>query len=108
MDPNVQYFGAHTAHAKIARGELSSFPLEEQLALRDALVREAGVAGRARVVRRKIYGPDVSRAKNAADSLYGFREIRTLAEDLNRFEICGRIDLGEPQIRAALVVFGLE
>ncbi|KAJ6522595.1 hypothetical protein B0H19DRAFT_1202654, partial [Mycena capillaripes] len=55
-DPNVQFFGAHTAHAKIARGELTSLPLEEQLALRDALVREAGVPGRARVVRRKLYG----------------------------------------------------
>ncbi|KAJ6522588.1 hypothetical protein B0H19DRAFT_655372 [Mycena capillaripes] len=55
-DPNVQFFGAHTAHAKIARGELVSLPLEEQLALRDALVREAGVPGRARVVRRKLYG----------------------------------------------------
>ncbi|KAJ7725703.1 hypothetical protein B0H16DRAFT_1593996 [Mycena metata] len=29
-DPNVQFFGAHTAHAKIARGELSSLSMEEQ------------------------------------------------------------------------------
>ncbi|KAK7053926.1 armadillo-type protein [Favolaschia claudopus] len=53
-DPNVQFFGAHTAHAKISRGELSVLPESEQLALRDALVNLAGVQ-RTRVVRRKMY-----------------------------------------------------
>ncbi|KAJ7737625.1 hypothetical protein DFH07DRAFT_1064737 [Mycena maculata] len=53
---NVQFFGAHTAHAKVARGELDSLSPAEQLQLRDVLVREAGRAGRARVVRRKLYG----------------------------------------------------
>ncbi|KAK6985163.1 hypothetical protein R3P38DRAFT_3291974 [Favolaschia claudopus] len=52
--PNVQFFGAHTAHAKISRGELSALPVSEQLALRDALVNLAGVQ-RTRVVRRKMY-----------------------------------------------------
>ncbi|KAF7344000.1 hypothetical protein MVEN_01689300 [Mycena venus] len=55
-DANVQFFGAHTAHAKIARGELASLPETEQIALRDALVGLAGVQGRSRVVRRKLYG----------------------------------------------------
>ncbi|KAJ7737589.1 hypothetical protein DFH07DRAFT_985449 [Mycena maculata] len=53
---NVQFFGAHTAHAKVARGELDALSPAEQLQLRDVLVREAGRAGRARVVRRKLYG----------------------------------------------------
>ncbi|KAJ7087128.1 hypothetical protein C8R44DRAFT_991404 [Mycena epipterygia] len=54
-DANVQFFGAHTAHAKIARGELAALTQEHQLALRDALVGLAGVP-RSRVVRRKLYG----------------------------------------------------
>ncbi|KAJ7653619.1 hypothetical protein DFH06DRAFT_1474761 [Mycena polygramma] len=54
-DANVQFFGAHTAHAKIARGDLGGLPPQERLALRDALVGLAGVP-RARVVRRKLYG----------------------------------------------------
>ncbi|KAJ7661997.1 hypothetical protein DFH06DRAFT_363441 [Mycena polygramma] len=54
-DANVQFFGAHTAHAKIARGDLAGLPPQERLALRDALVGLAGVP-RARVVRRKLYG----------------------------------------------------
>ncbi|KAJ7696961.1 hypothetical protein B0H17DRAFT_1177748 [Mycena rosella] len=54
-DANVQFFGAHTAHAKIARGELAALSSEDQGALRDALVRLAGMP-RSRVVRRKLYG----------------------------------------------------
>ncbi|KAJ7493752.1 armadillo-type protein, partial [Mycena latifolia] len=54
-DANVQFFGAHTAHAKISRGDLASLRQEDQLALRDALVSLAGVP-RPRVVRRKLYG----------------------------------------------------
>ncbi|KAJ7321674.1 hypothetical protein DFH08DRAFT_1085874 [Mycena albidolilacea] len=61
-DPNVQFFGAHTAHAKIARGELSTLTPEEQEGLRRELVREAGVQGRTRVVRRKVYGAVVALA----------------------------------------------
>ncbi|KAF8156161.1 hypothetical protein K438DRAFT_2026353 [Mycena galopus ATCC 62051] len=54
-DANLQFFGAHTAQSKMARGELASLPPTEQIALRDVLVREAGVP-RVRVVRRKLYG----------------------------------------------------
>ncbi|KAJ7604267.1 armadillo-type protein [Roridomyces roridus] len=54
-DANVQFFGAHTAHAKIARGELDSLTEEQQIGLRDALLEAAGVTGRPRVVRRKLY-----------------------------------------------------
>ncbi|KAJ7725689.1 hypothetical protein B0H16DRAFT_1895026 [Mycena metata] len=61
-DPNVQFFGAHTAHAKIARGELSSLSVEEQAGLREALVGLAGVQGRTRVVRRKVYSAVVALA----------------------------------------------
>ncbi|KAJ7725710.1 hypothetical protein B0H16DRAFT_1895038 [Mycena metata] len=61
-DPNVQFFGAHTAHAKIARGELSSLSTEEQAGLREALVGLAGVQGRTRVVRRKVYSAVVALA----------------------------------------------
>ncbi|KAJ7017049.1 hypothetical protein C8F04DRAFT_1406335 [Mycena alexandri] len=61
-DPNVQFFGAHTAHAKIARGELSSLSEEEQVGLREALVQLAGVQGRTRVVRRKVYSAVVALA----------------------------------------------
>ncbi|KAF8156219.1 hypothetical protein K438DRAFT_2026380 [Mycena galopus ATCC 62051] len=60
-DANVQFFGAHTAQSKIARGELASLPPTEQIALRDVLVREAGVP-RVRVVRRKLYGALVALA----------------------------------------------
>ncbi|KAJ6552205.1 hypothetical protein DFH09DRAFT_1319259 [Mycena vulgaris] len=35
-DANVQFFGAHTAAAKISRGDLASLPLEHQLGLWDA------------------------------------------------------------------------
>ncbi|KAJ6468925.1 hypothetical protein C8R45DRAFT_1218716 [Mycena sanguinolenta] len=67
-DPNVQFFGAHAAHSKIARGELASLAPEEQRALKEVLVTEAGVqtdAGgvrRARVVRRKVYAAVVALA----------------------------------------------
>ncbi|KAJ7726223.1 hypothetical protein B0H16DRAFT_1735764 [Mycena metata] len=61
-DPNVQFFGAHTAHAKIARGELASLSAEEQAGLREALVGLAGVQGRTRVVRRKVYSAVVALA----------------------------------------------
>ncbi|KAF8156159.1 hypothetical protein K438DRAFT_1986925 [Mycena galopus ATCC 62051] len=54
-DANVQFFGEHTAQSKMARGKLASLPPTEQIALRDVLVREAGVP-RVRVVRRKLYG----------------------------------------------------
>ncbi|KAJ7915378.1 hypothetical protein B0H13DRAFT_2324474 [Mycena leptocephala] len=60
-DVNVQFFGAHTAHAKISRGEIAALPEEEQGALRDALVGLAGVR-RGRVVRRKLYGALVALA----------------------------------------------
>ncbi|KAJ7915368.1 hypothetical protein B0H13DRAFT_2324463 [Mycena leptocephala] len=60
-DVNVQFFGAHTAHAKISRGEMAALPAEEQAALRDALVGLAGVR-RGRVVRRKLYGALVALA----------------------------------------------
>ncbi|KAJ7452683.1 armadillo-type protein [Mycena galericulata] len=59
---NVQFFGAHTAHAKIARGDLGELSAGEQVGLRDALVGMAGVPGRARVVRRKVYGAVVALA----------------------------------------------
>ncbi|KAJ7432479.1 hypothetical protein B0H11DRAFT_808258 [Mycena galericulata] len=59
---NVQFFGAHTAHAKIARGDLGELSAGEQAGLRDALVGMAGVPGRARVVRRKVYGAVVALA----------------------------------------------
>jgi hypothetical protein len=51
---NVQFFGAHTAHEKISRGEIAALPMEEQAALRDALVGLAGMR-RGMVVRRKLY-----------------------------------------------------
>ncbi|KAJ6541009.1 hypothetical protein DFH09DRAFT_1394943 [Mycena vulgaris] len=54
-DANVQFFGAHTVHAKIARGDAMALSSTDQLALRDALVGLAGVQ-RPRVVRRKLYG----------------------------------------------------
>ncbi|KAJ6565642.1 hypothetical protein DFH09DRAFT_1473919 [Mycena vulgaris] len=54
-DANVQFFGAHTAAAKIARGDHAFLPLEHQLGLRDAPVGLAGVP-RERVVRRKLSG----------------------------------------------------
>jgi hypothetical protein len=60
-DVNVQFFGAHTAHAKISRGEMAALPAEEQAALRDALVGLAGVR-RGRVVRMKLYGALVALA----------------------------------------------
>jgi hypothetical protein len=60
-DTNVQFFGAHTAHAKISRGEMAALPLEEQAVLRDALVGLAGVR-RGRVVRRKLCGTLVALA----------------------------------------------
>ncbi|KAJ7092338.1 armadillo-type protein [Mycena belliarum] len=61
VDASVQFFGAHTAHSKISRGDLAALSTEEQLALRDALLRLAGVP-RARVVRRKLYGALVALA----------------------------------------------
>ncbi|KAJ7730125.1 hypothetical protein B0H16DRAFT_1775147 [Mycena metata] len=61
-DPNVQFFGTHTAHAKIAHGELASLSAEEQAGLRGALVGLAGVQGRTRVVRRKVYSAVVALA----------------------------------------------
>ncbi|KAJ7726232.1 hypothetical protein B0H16DRAFT_1471486 [Mycena metata] len=51
-----------SAHAKIARGELSSLSMEEQAGLREALVGLAGVQGRTRVVRRKVYSAVVALA----------------------------------------------
>ncbi|KAJ7915371.1 hypothetical protein B0H13DRAFT_2455942 [Mycena leptocephala] len=41
-DVNMQFFGAHTAHAKISQGEMVALPMEEQAALQDVLVELAG------------------------------------------------------------------
>jgi hypothetical protein len=40
-DTNVQFFGAHTAHAKIGRGEMAVLPHEEQAALREVCQKSA-------------------------------------------------------------------
>ncbi|KAJ7095461.1 armadillo-type protein [Mycena crocata] len=61
-DANVQFFGAHTAHAKIARGELAMLPPNQQQQLKDVLIQMAGTPGRSRVVRRKLYGAVVALA----------------------------------------------
>ncbi|KAJ7220593.1 armadillo-type protein [Mycena pura] len=54
-DLNVQFFGALTAQAKIARGELETLSPEDQLALRDILFALVGVP-RSRVVQMKLFG----------------------------------------------------
>jgi hypothetical protein len=69
-DTNVQFFGAHTAHVKISRGEMAALPQEEQAALRDALVGLAGVR-RGRVVRRKLYGALVALALRLVPTMGG-------------------------------------
>ncbi|KAJ7653597.1 hypothetical protein DFH06DRAFT_1417150 [Mycena polygramma] len=46
-DTDVQFFGAHTVHAKIARGDLGGLPPQGHLALRDV--------ARTRVARREFY-----------------------------------------------------
>ncbi|KZT01812.1 ARM repeat-containing protein [Laetiporus sulphureus 93-53] len=56
-DPNVQFFGAHTAQVKIAR-DWESFPPDRVLGLRDTLVDLTGraiVAGRSKVILRKLF-----------------------------------------------------
>ncbi|OBZ74388.1 Importin-13 [Grifola frondosa] len=56
-DPNVQFFGAHTAQVKIAR-DWSSIPEEHVLHLRDMLVELTGrsiAVGRNKVILRKLF-----------------------------------------------------
>lgn len=56
-DPNVQFFGAHTAQVKIAR-DWASFPQEHVLPLRDMLLDLTGrsiAAGRNKVILRKLF-----------------------------------------------------
>ncbi|KAI0937932.1 hypothetical protein AcW1_002387 [Taiwanofungus camphoratus] len=56
-DPNVQFFGAHTAQVKIAR-DWDSIPQEYVLQLRDMLVGLAGrsiAVGRSKVILRKLF-----------------------------------------------------
>ncbi|EIN05146.1 ARM repeat-containing protein [Punctularia strigosozonata HHB-11173 SS5] len=55
-DPNVQFFGAHTAQVKIAR-DWDSFPKDNALDLKDLLVELTGgsmVLGRNKVILRKL------------------------------------------------------
>ncbi|KAJ7915384.1 hypothetical protein B0H13DRAFT_2455977 [Mycena leptocephala] len=74
-DVNVQFFGAHTAHAKISRGEMAALPAEEQAALRDALVEEetrgVGVGQARGSVQSRLFrpptDPDKSRTPPTAD-----------------------------------------
>ncbi|KAJ7653558.1 hypothetical protein DFH06DRAFT_1330277 [Mycena polygramma] len=60
-DPNVQFFGAHTAHAKIARDDLGGLPPQERLALRDALVGLAGVSP-PRAITKKLHRCDIQKS----------------------------------------------
>ncbi|KAF8591613.1 ARM repeat-containing protein [Ramaria rubella] len=56
-DPNVQFFGAHTAQLKIVR-DWDSFPKENAVALKDILVELTGEAignGKSKVILRKLY-----------------------------------------------------
>lgn len=56
-DPNVQFFGAHTAQVKIAR-DWSQFPQEYALQLRDMLIDLTGRAianGRSKIILRKLF-----------------------------------------------------
>ncbi|KAJ7056646.1 armadillo-type protein [Mycena amicta] len=55
QDPNVQFFGAHTAHVKISRGELESLTVEERDGLKETLLALVGVAGRKAFVQKKLY-----------------------------------------------------
>ncbi|EGN94778.1 hypothetical protein SERLA73DRAFT_171188 [Serpula lacrymans var. lacrymans S7.3] len=57
QDPNVQFFGAHTAQVKIAR-DWDSFPQDNALQLRDLLLEltvHAVLAGRTKVILRKLF-----------------------------------------------------
>ncbi|PCH43249.1 ARM repeat-containing protein [Wolfiporia cocos MD-104 SS10] len=63
-DPNVQFFGAHTAQVKIAR-DWESFPQEHVLQLRDTLLELTGrsiASGRGKVTLRKLFVAIVSLA----------------------------------------------
>ncbi|KAG5635745.1 hypothetical protein H0H81_010228 [Sphagnurus paluster] len=56
-DPNVQFFGAHTAQVKIAR-DWSLFPQENALQLRDLILQLAShsmTIGRSKVILRKLF-----------------------------------------------------
>ncbi|EJD43963.1 ARM repeat-containing protein [Auricularia subglabra TFB-10046 SS5] len=56
-DPNVEFFGAHTAQVKIAR-DWSSFPEDDREALRDALLditARAALANKPKPVLRKLF-----------------------------------------------------
>ncbi|KAJ7660655.1 hypothetical protein DFH06DRAFT_1325923 [Mycena polygramma] len=64
-DANVQFFGAHTAHANIARGDLARLPPQERLPPIEGLVGLAGVP-RAKVVLMQLY---LYRSKNSARRL---------------------------------------
>ncbi|KAF7327466.1 hypothetical protein MKEN_00325000 [Mycena kentingensis (nom. inval.)] len=54
-DPNCQFFGAHTAHVKISRGELESLASEERDGLKDTLLALVGLPGRKSFVQKKLY-----------------------------------------------------
>ncbi|KAL0952434.1 hypothetical protein HGRIS_006706 [Hohenbuehelia grisea] len=57
QDPNVQFFGAHTAQVKIAR-DWDAFPKDHVQDLRDLLVQlaaHAAATGRNRVIIRKLF-----------------------------------------------------
>ncbi|KAF7312093.1 hypothetical protein MIND_00221600 [Mycena indigotica] len=56
QDPNVQFFGAHTAHVKISRGELESLTTEERDGLRETLLALVAIPGRKAFVQKKLYG----------------------------------------------------
>lgn len=55
QDANVQFFGAHTAHVKISRGELESLTDEERDGLKETLLRLVSVPGRKAFVQKKLY-----------------------------------------------------
>ncbi|KAF7317074.1 hypothetical protein HMN09_00442000 [Mycena chlorophos] len=55
-DPNVQFFGAHTAHVKVSRGELDSLAPNERDGLKNTLLALVGVPGRKAFVQKKLYG----------------------------------------------------
>ncbi|KAI0076848.1 ARM repeat-containing protein [Panus rudis PR-1116 ss-1] len=56
-DPNVQFFGAHTAQVKIAR-DWSSFPEANAVQLKDMIINLTGhaiAAGQSKVILRKLF-----------------------------------------------------
>ncbi|KAJ7725694.1 hypothetical protein B0H16DRAFT_1781720 [Mycena metata] len=98
-DPNVQFFGAHTAHAKIARGELASLSAEGAGAI--AVIRSPPTPGPtpafvisiiANIMLPKLYAMAAMWTLNYRD------EIRSAAVDFPSFGGMGVDDKTAPEI----------